>query len=130
MSLLTLEATMAKNHPGSKAIIICLLTGTILLALIHHPVIHSSQSFDTTTMLLPGSLAKVAFLSLMAGLNARTIYERPSTPNAQIVASIDKAVTGNSVIIPGGSPFFYLDDPAENVFVIDSISMTPTPCVM
>ena len=131
MSLLVLEATMARNHSRTRTIIICLLTGTILLALIHLHFLHDSQSLDSTpTMLLSGSFAKTAFLAVMAGSNARTIYERPSTPNQRVVTSIDEAVAGNSLVIPGGSPFFYLDDPAENVFAIDSISMTPNPCVM
>ncbi|KAL8753885.1 MAG: hypothetical protein Q9184_005284 [Pyrenodesmia sp. 2 TL-2023] len=33
-----------------------------------------------------------------------------------------------NTVIPGGSPFFYMDDPADDIFAISSISMSPTPC--
>lgn len=51
-------------------------------------------------------------------------------PNLLLKSTIDNATIANSMVIPGGSPFFYLDDPKDNIFAVESIAMTPTPCVM
>ncbi|KAG6991345.1 hypothetical protein G7Y79_00053g088280 [Physcia stellaris] len=42
--------------------------------------------------------------------------------------TIDAHVNNTADVIPGGSPFFYLEDPKNNGFQIQSISVTPTPC--
>lgn len=59
---------------------------------------------------------------------ASLLYRRPAPSNLQLVHNIQNAINGTDNVIPGGSPFFYMDDPANNLFSIASISMTPTPC--
>ncbi|KAL9597808.1 MAG: hypothetical protein Q9219_004885 [cf. Caloplaca sp. 3 TL-2023] len=55
-------------------------------------------------------------------------YRRPAPPNAQQILNIQTAANLTTNVIPGGSPFFYLNDPTHDLLSLASISMTPTPC--
>ncbi|KAL8761133.1 MAG: hypothetical protein Q9184_002718, partial [Pyrenodesmia sp. 2 TL-2023] len=59
---------------------------------------------------------------------ARLLYSRPAALNAQLALQIEENMNDPSNVIPGGSPFFYMEDPNRNLFTIESITMTPTPC--
>lgn len=36
----------------------------------------------------------------------------------------------NPWIIPGNSPFIYIEDPAQNLFIINKLDMQPNPCIL
>ncbi|KAL8801415.1 MAG: hypothetical protein Q9182_004479 [Xanthomendoza sp. 2 TL-2023] len=59
---------------------------------------------------------------------ASVLYRRPALFNAELALQIQQKINGTNTAIPGGSPFFYMEDPANHVFAITSISMSPTPC--
>lgn len=69
--------------------------------------------------------------SIYSGMSAASIeYHRPAVLTPQLALQIMANINNTGNVIPGGSPFFYLEDPAKNLFTISSISMTPTPCQM
>ncbi|KAL9577119.1 MAG: hypothetical protein Q9212_006575 [Teloschistes hypoglaucus] len=82
-------------------------------------------------MHLSSLLAQAAFLGLVVFSKrslASLVYTRPATPNAQLELQLASTINDTNFIIPGGSPFFYMEDPTGDPFTIGSISMTPNPC--
>lgn len=61
---------------------------------------------------------------------ATILYRRPAPFNAELALQINRMMNDTNTVIPGGSPFFYMEDPTDNAFTIASISMSPTPCQM
>ncbi|KAL8896603.1 MAG: hypothetical protein Q9207_007636 [Kuettlingeria erythrocarpa] len=61
---------------------------------------------------------------------ATVLYRRPAPFNAELALQINTMMNDTNTVIPGGSPFFYMDDPTDNVFTLASISVSPTPCQM
>ncbi|KAL9601245.1 MAG: hypothetical protein Q9219_002650 [cf. Caloplaca sp. 3 TL-2023] len=73
----------------------------------------------------PSTIILLAFASLAS---SSITYHRPAALNTQLISQIETASNNSNNIIPGGSPFIYIEDPAKNGFSISSISVTPTPC--
>jgi len=70
-------------------------------------------------------------ISIYSEMSAASIvYNRPAVLTPQLALQIMDNINNAGNVIPGGSPFFYMEDPANNLFTISSISMTPTPCQM
>lgn len=61
---------------------------------------------------------------------ARILYSRPAVIPPQLALQVMDRMKNTSNVIPGGSPFFYMSDPALNLFIISSLAMTPNPCQM
>ncbi|KAL8677308.1 MAG: hypothetical protein Q9224_007203 [Gallowayella concinna] len=72
--------------------------------------------------------ALVGILAYMPTTEASVLYRRPALFNAALALQIQKQINVTDAVIPGGSPFFYMEDPADHVFTITSIAMSPTPC--
>ena len=68
-------------------------------------------------------------LYLCLGLvNAGLTFTRPAQPDNQMIMSIEQSVNQTSKVIPGGSPFFYLDDPSsDDELKIETLFITPNP---
>lgn len=76
------------------------------------------------------SLIALAYTTL-----SEAIIHHPqlSPPNTLSRSPIDLALlntTTTNEVIPGGSPFFYLQDPTNNRFRLSSLAMSPTPCII
>ena len=69
-------------------------------------------------------------LSLLRLSAASLYYVRPSKPNMDLRLAIASHLNNTADVIPGGSPFFYMEDPKKHGFKIESITVTPTPCQM
>ncbi|KAL8635657.1 MAG: hypothetical protein Q9228_006874, partial [Teloschistes exilis] len=82
-------------------------------------------------MHLSSLLAQAPFLGLLIfGKTsvASLVYTRPATPNAELALQLASRINDTNLIIPGGSPFFYMEDPMGDPFSIISITMSPNPC--
>ena len=61
---------------------------------------------------------------------ASLLYRRPAPFDARLALQIQDRMNETNAVIPGGSPFFYMEDPSGHLFTIISITMSPSPCQM
>ncbi|KAI4246699.1 MAG: hypothetical protein LQ352_006320, partial [Teloschistes flavicans] len=82
-------------------------------------------------MRLSSVLPQAAVLGLMIFSKtsmASLVYTRPARPNEQLALQLASRINDTNRVIQGGSPFFYMEDPTGDPFVILTITMSPNPC--
>ena len=78
----------------------------------------------------PTLSAFFTILSLWHLTAASVSYNRPAVLNPNLLSRLQSGLSVGNAVIPGGSAFFYMEDPANNLFKISTLSVTPRRCYM